>query len=105
MPCLYLDYYVPKDDVEDPVQTVPVGKLEPVGTNSGSTLVVPVNAKDPTGQYGFEKLRAFVCSHNVGQVVCRCDQENALMAAIEHVVVSLRREGFQLVFEKSAVGE
>ena len=27
------------------------------------------------------------------------------MAAIEHVVDSLHREGFQLVFEKSAVGE
>ena len=64
-----------------------------------------MSAKGPTDQYGFEKLRAFIRSHNVDQVVCRCDQENALVAAIEHVVDSLRREGFQLVFEKSAVGE
>ena len=64
-----------------------------------------MNAKGPADQYGFGKLRAFVCNHNVGQMLCRCDQENSLVAAIEHVVDSLRREGFRLVFDKSPVGE
>ena len=36
VPCLYLDHCFLKDDVEDPIQTVLVGKLKPTGTNSGS---------------------------------------------------------------------
>ena len=59
VPRLYLDDCFLKDDVEDPIQIVLVGKLKPVGTNSGSTLAVPVNAKGPTDQYGFEKLHSF----------------------------------------------
>ena len=42
---------------------------------------------------------------NVGQMVCRCDQEISLGAAIEHVVDSLCRSNFQLVFDKSPAGE
>ena len=45
-----------------------VGRLNPVGTNRGSMLAVPVNAKGPTDQQGFENLGAFICSHNVGQI-------------------------------------
>ena len=105
MPFLYFNYCFPKDDTEDPNQTVLIGKLKPVGTNSGSTVAVPVNAEGPTDQYGFYKLRAFIRNHNVGQIVCRCDRERSLVAAIEHVYDSLPREGFQLVFEKSPVGD
>ena len=61
--------------------------------------------KGPTDQDGFEKLRAYIRTHNVGQMVCRCDQENSSVAAIEYVVDNLRREGFQMVFEASRVGE
>ena len=42
---------------------------------------------------------------NVGRLVCRRGINHSLVVAIEHVVDSLRREGFQLVFEKSPVGE
>ena len=79
--------------------------MKPIGTHSGSTLAVPLNAKDPTDQYGLEKLKAFICSHKLGQIVCRYDRENVQVAAIENVVDSLRREGFQLVVKKSPVGE
>ena len=60
-----------------------------------------MNAKGPTDQYGFEKHRASIRSHDVDQIVCRCDPDNSRVAAIEHVIGSLLREGFQLVFKKT----
>ena len=97
VPCLYLDDCFLKNDAEDPIQTVLVVKSKPLGDNSGSTLAVPVNAKGPPDQYGLENLPAFIRSHIVARIACRCDGENSLPAAIEHVVGSPRREGFQLV--------
>ena len=64
-----------------------------------------MNAKVPTDQCAFEILRACVRSHDVGQIACQCDQDNSLVAAIDHVVDGLRREGSQLVCEKSPAGE
>ena len=44
------------EDADEDKQTALVGKIEP----TGSTLVVPVDVKEPNDQYGCEKLKSFI---------------------------------------------
>ena len=89
------------EEADEDKQTALVGKIEP----TGSTLVVPVEVKGPNDQYGCEKLKCCIKTHRIELLVCKSDQDNALVAKIEKVVDALRRDGFQEVLEQSPVGE
>ena len=74
-----------------------IGFVEPVD----STLAVPADARGPTDRYGFERLRSFIKRYRVGHVVCRCDQEKALVAAIEKIFFIVRIPPNFIVSQKS----
>ena len=101
LPCLHVDDCFPKDEHDEEAQTVLVGVLEPANT----TLACPVDMKGTEDEYGYKKLKEFVTFHGVRYLVCKSDQENALMAAVKVVVEKLRKEGIQIAFENYPVGE
>ena len=73
--------------------------------STGSTLVVPIDVKGPNDQSGCERLKKLIKTHRVQLLVCKSDQDNALVAKMEKVVNAFRREGFQVALEQSPVGE
>ena len=101
IPVLHLDCCLLWDDADEDKQIALVGKIEPIG----STLVVPMDVKEPTDQYGCEKRKSFIKTHRIELLVCKSDQEHALIAQIEKVVDTLRRDGFQVALEQLPVGE
>ena len=101
IPVLHLDYSFLWEDADEDKQIALVGKIEP----TGSTLVVPMDVKGPTDQYGCKKLKSFIKTHRIELLVCKSDQEHALVAQIEKVVDTLKRDGFQVALEQSPVGE
>ena len=101
IPVLHLDYSFLWKDADEGKQIALVGKIEP----TGSTLVVPMDVKGPTDQYGCEKLKSFIKTHRTELLVCKSDQEHALVAQIEKIVDTLRRDGVQVALEQSPVGE
>ena len=101
LPCLYVDYCFLKEDHDEETQTILVGALDPADT----TLACPVEMKGAEDEHGYKRLKDFVAFHGVRYLVCKNDQENALVAMIRAVVEKLRGDGMQIAFENSPVGE
>ena len=91
IPVLRLNYGFLWEDADEAKQTALVCKIEP----AGSTLVVPVDVKGPNDQYGCENLKSLIKTHRIELLVCKSDQDNALVANIDKVVDAHRCKGFQ----------
>ena len=100
-PVLHLDDCFVWKDAEEDKQTALVGKME----TTGSILIVPVGVKKPNDQYGCERLKSLTKTHRIELLVCKSNQDNALVAKIEQIVDATRRDGFQVALEQSPVGE
>ena len=50
-------------------------------------------------------MKSFIKTHRIELLVCKSDQDDALVAKIEKVVDALRREGFQVAPKQSPIGE
>ena len=64
-----------------------------------------MDVKGPEDDYGYKRLKDFIAFHGVQFLVCKTEQEKSVIAALKSVAGKLWKDGMQIAFEQTPIGE
>ena len=102
MPLFCADYCFVREDDDDETLSLLVGRVSP----GQATVAIPCESKGHD-DYAVHRLRSFLKSEGISQLVYKSDQERALKRLLNDVVADAQAAGdvLKAVPESSAVGE